>query len=164
LHKEERREKLIIDTLVELCKKGFDGIFRLFVFNANSIYGDHNITIELYAKLKECGAIIEIIPYSANPISVWKEVANCTAMLSTRLHGAIFAAAAEVPCCLIEYHRKCTDFVMDIGVNEKWVIGDGDCSPQTLSDKLICLLTSVPNNFYSRREHLISMAEKNFTF
>lgn len=161
---ETRREKILYEALLHLVRQGFSGVFRFFVFNSNRINGDHDITMEFFNKLKIEGARVELVPYSTDPISIWMKVAECTAMISTRLHGAIFAAAANVPCCLIEYHRKCTDFIVDAGVDEKWKIGDADCSAKVLSHKLGELLTSSGISFYPKRQHLIEMSEKNFTF
>ena len=161
---ETRREKILYEALLNLVQQGFSGVFRFFIFNSNRINGDQEVTMEFFNKLKIEGARVELVPYSTDPISIWMKVAECTAMISTRLHGAIFAAAADVPCCLIEYHRKCTDFIVDAGVDERWKIGDADCSAKVLSNKLFELLTSSEMCFYPKRQHLIEMSEKNFTF
>lgn len=161
---ETRREKVLLDALLNLVQDGFSGVFRFFIFNSNRIKGDQDITMEFVNQLNAKGAKVDLVPYSTDPIAIWKKVAECTAMISTRLHGAIFAAAANVPCCLIEYHRKCTDFIVDAGVDEKWIIGDANCSAKFLSNELFGLLSCTTTNFYKRREHLIEMAERNFTF
>jgi polysaccharide pyruvyl transferase WcaK-like protein len=161
---ETRREKILLDALVNLVQNGYTGTFRFFIFNSNLINGDKVVTMEFYNKLKDRGARVELVSYSINPIAIWIKVAECTAMISTRLHGTIFAAAANVPCCLIEYHRKCTAFITDAGVADKWIIGDVSCTSKVLSEKLLELLTSSHINFYPLREYLIKMAERNFTF
>lgn len=161
---EGHRETILLDTLVKMVQSGFKGVFRFFVFNSNQINGDQAVTMAFCDKLKDVGAKVELISYSINPINIWLKVAECTAVISTRLHGAIFAAAANVPCCIVEYHRKCSDFISDTAVAEKWKIGDVNCSSEMLSEKLQDLLMCSPINFYPRREHLIQLAEKNFTF
>lgn len=161
---ETRREKILLDALLNLVHDGFSGVFRFFIFNSNPTKGDQDITMEFVNQLTAKGARVDLVPYSTDPIAIWMKVAECAAMISTRLHGAIFAAAANVPCCLIEYHRKCTDFVVDIGVDDKWKIADADCSATVLSDKLFELMTPSKKNFYNNRENIIKMAERNFTF
>lgn len=160
---EARREKTLLDALLQMVQDGFTGTFRFFVFNAHPLKGDRKVTQEFVERLRGRGARVELVPYGPDPIAIWAQVAGCSAMISTRLHGAIYAAAANVPCCLIEYHRKCTDFISDAGVGNKWIIGDADCSSETLSDKLAELLSSAQAEFYSKRSNLIAMAEKNFT-
>ncbi len=162
IRNEKRRESVIIDSLLSLIRDGFNGVFRFFIFNSNATYGDQDITHEFLIKLKDKGSRVELVLYSINPVDIWIKVAECTAMVSIRLHGAIYAAAANIPCCLIEYHRKCNDFISDIGVDQKCIVGDACCSSNELADKLSNLLSRSQENFYPKRKKLIEMAELNF--
>jgi polysaccharide pyruvyl transferase WcaK-like protein len=161
---ESRREGVLLESLVGLSKAGFDGVFRLFVFNGNKLYGDEALTVKFAEHLKNAGARVEVIKYGPDPMKIWKDITQCSAMVSTRLHGAIFAAAANVPCVLIEYHRKCTDFLRDIGVDGDWQVGDAECSGQSLATKLMALLERRTEEFYPNREILVCLAENNFRF
>ncbi|MEI7824383.1 MAG: polysaccharide pyruvyl transferase family protein [Chlorobiaceae bacterium] len=161
---EKRREDIILCGLLKLIEEGYDGVFRLFVFNSNAYNGDQGITLEFLSKLRNNGAKVELVHYSLTPVAIWKKVAECTAIISIRLHGAIFAAAGNIPCCLIEYHKKCSNFLSDIGVSEKWIIGDACCSSNDLAGKLSDLLKNQQVNYYPKRQQLIEMAKLNFTF
>ncbi len=159
---EARREKVLLEALLGLHKAGFEGNFRFFVFNGKKISGDKAVTLEFADRLTRAGAQVEIVPYFPDPIKIWKKVAQCTTMISVRLHGAIFAAAANVPICLIEYHPKCTNFLHDIGVQGHWSVGDSDLSSESLLETLRCLLDVHQGDFYLNRTELIDRAENNF--
>ena len=76
-------------------------------------------------------------------------------MLSVRLHGAITAYLCGVPFALLEYHRKCTDFLEDIGQAEELRIGSKGADACTVTNLLQRLsehppTPSLPSSHYSR--------------
>lgn len=135
---EERREKCILDVLIKIAKE--DKLkLRFFIFNNHPTYGDVSITERFIFALKGyCSC--EIVPYSNNLGDIWAKVVECKAFLSTRLHGAIFAASAEVPFMLVEYHQKCSDYLDDIAIESKYRIGDCAVSVNEIAFGLNCLL------------------------
>jgi polysaccharide pyruvyl transferase WcaK-like protein len=117
---EHRREKKMLAAL-DLVVKNEDLKIKLFVFNGNQRKGDVEITDRFYRHLNQIdGADVEVIPYQPNPLKTWDEVQKCDAFFGVRLHSAIFAYTAEIPFILVEYHRKCTDFLTEIGCKEPY--------------------------------------------
>ncbi len=48
----------------------------------------------------------------------WDLVSTFSAYMTVRLHGAVTACATGTPYLLYEYHRKCTDFLDEVGYPE----------------------------------------------
>jgi polysaccharide pyruvyl transferase WcaK-like protein len=86
----------------------------LFVFNTSYI-GDVAISGDMRRALIQENVQSEVLVYDGDPIGFYQRVAGCAFMLGVRLHSAIFAYSAGIPFMLVEYHRKCTDFLDDIG-------------------------------------------------
>lgn len=123
LKNEERRNKFLKEVIQSLSKnKNYR--FKFFIFNGNQIIGDKQLTDEMTISLYDDQ--FEIIPYSGNTLTTWKDIKSCDFMLSTRLHASIFACYAQVPFMLVEYHRKCNDFLNDIGYEKSARIFDGE--------------------------------------
>jgi len=160
--KEKKRETVLLESLKRLICQGFEVKIRFFVFNGHPHYGDNQITHAFVEKLKTYGAEAEVVQYYPDPLRVWEKVAECSAFVSVRLHGSIYAAAAGVPCISVEYHKKCGDFRRDIGVPGRFSVGDLDCEPLDLTSRLIDLFDVELPAFYPKRDKLIGMAENNF--
>lgn len=125
LNKEENRNQFIYNVLKQL-KKQKNILFRFFIFNGNSILGDEKLTLEIISKLNiDNDFNFELIPYLSNVEETFNKIEECHTVISTRLHASIFACYANVPFFLLEYHRKCTDFLEDIGQFDKYRIYDG---------------------------------------
>ena len=101
----------------------------------------------------------EWITAKDNLLGCWHGLAGCRAVLSVRLHGAITAYLCGVPFSLVEYHRKCTDLIEDIGQPEALRIRS-DCSDAgavvQILDRLFqkAELPSLPRETYSREAAL----------
>jgi len=127
LNKEETRNKYFTAIFSRLIN--FDDVkFRFFIFNGNAGVGDEEVTLRLIAKLKIKGlddTNYEVIPYLADVKQTWVKIKECDLIISTRLHASIFACFADVPFFLIEYHKKCADFLNDVGYHRDYRLFDG---------------------------------------
>ncbi len=158
---EKRREDTIYTVLNEL-KKDKNIMFRFFVINGNRLTGDLELTQSMIKQLSLETKQYELISYSSHTLEVFDLIDACDLMYSTRLHGAIFAAAANVPSLLVEYHQKCTDYLDDIGIDQEWRIGDMQVSPTEVAIKIKKLLKGNQDNFYPNRQEMINLSQKNF--
>jgi polysaccharide pyruvyl transferase WcaK-like protein len=158
--KEIQRENRLFETLQGIALKYKDNIdFRFFTFNNHVKYSDRDITHQVTSRLPK-HSHIEVVDYSRDAKSILSQLCECRAFLSTRLHGGIFAAAFNIPFILVEYHRKCTDFLDDLGMPSQYRIGDMDCS----SEHVITLLSSLfCDNLSLNLDSTIIKAENNFT-
>lgn len=161
LFNEMRRENAIKETLT-ILKSNKNIFFRFFIISGNEINGDKDVTFHLIKELKLDDSQYEVIPYENDVLLTYNSISTCDVMFSTRLHGSILAATANVPSVLIEYHRKCSDFLSDIGIDSNWKIGDFDKSPKEVADLISVLIEQYINNFYPNREKLIKLSLNNF--
>src|SRR5690606_18747409 len=106
----------------------------------------------------------DVVEYSRDTKKIWKSVAECDFVLSTRLHAAIFACFAEVPFMLNEYHRKCIDFLDDVGYSGQYRLGNSEYDIIDKAKEIINILDN-PQQYQlpNRLETMKIMAEKNFT-
>ncbi|MGW9686013.1 polysaccharide pyruvyl transferase family protein [Flagellimonas sp. 2504JD1-5] len=159
--KEKHRNKFMIELLSSLSKKSNFKI-RFFIFNGNSQIGDKKITEEVIMKSQVTN--YEIIPYNKETFSTWRLIKDCSVMISTRLHASIFACFANIPFFLVEYHRKCTDFLNDVGQSSNYRIGDGEVDPKDLADSIVEILNN--DSFYIFPKNIVAVKNKselNFT-
>lgn len=156
----ETKRLSFFKELVELINKRTSVHFKVFIINGNTNKRELETSRFLMSNVSEQN--FTIIPYNSRVKKTWDEISSCDAMISTRLHASIFACYAKVPFFLIEYHQKCTDFLMDIGQNEKYRFYDGDVSPSEACEAVGEVLSGKylpPQD----REKTISLAKKNFT-
>lgn len=160
LAKEEKRNNFIITLLKELRKEQ-NIIFRFFIFNGNPVVGDKHLTEHILKHLDTEN--IEVIPYLKSVKKAWLKIKECDLMISTRLHASIFACYAGLPFFLVEYHRKCTDFLDDVGQSPIYRIGDGEISPSIVVER-------IKNILYDREyvkpvyiDDTLKKAKRNFT-
>lgn len=127
LIKENERIKKIATVVNLLLAKNTNLKIKIFVFNGHKIIGDAAASKNLIEQINT--ANIEVINYSRNTLSIFKEIGSCNAVLSIRLHAGIFACFANVPFLQVEYHRKCTDLLDDMDYATRYRIGDFEVSP-----------------------------------
>jgi len=128
--KNEDRRNSFIEQVIRKLNQSEDYCFRFYIFNGNEKVGDYNLTKTIVSKIPNLD--YEIVDYSRETEKTFQSIRECDVMLSTRLHASIFACFAEVPFFLIEYHKKCSDFLTDIGQGEMYRVLDAEIS----SDKL----------------------------
>jgi polysaccharide pyruvyl transferase WcaK-like protein len=146
--------------LVRLLIKQTNYNLKVFIINGNESFGDTKATNKLLAGVDP--KRYSIYPYTPNIKSTWDEISRCDFMISTRLHASIFACYANVPFVLIEYHRKCSDFLDDVGQHQALRVMDGETSPgQTLQEVIRHL--EMPYTAPKRITETIDRALLNFT-
>jgi len=161
-----RNEQLRIDsvkaTVKHLARHGHT--LRFFVFNGHATTGDDTITDEVIASL-DGYPHVEKIPYHHDPKVVFTELSRCNAIFGVRLHAAILAYTASVPFVLVEYHRKCSDFLDEIGYSTDKRIGDAQADPVEVAN-YISKLASLDDSsqLWSRSVGTsLELARLNFT-
>lgn len=120
---EIKRNKKLIDLLNHL-EKTENIHFKFIVFNGSQKVGDLKLTIETITKVQPKS--YEIVNYNRSTQFMWEAVASCDFIISTRLHAAIFACFSNTPFMLNEYHRKCGDFLENIGYSQKYRLYDSE--------------------------------------
>lgn len=159
---EDRRIKRtfqMLDLIVEKIKPRM----KFFIVNDNPRKGDQEITRNAFNRYKD-KTDVELIDYSRNPGDMFYAIKKCRLMISTRLHGGIYACMAGKPFFSIEYHRKNTEFLKEVGCPEDFKLGDMDATPDEAVRKIIDVYET-PSMFYKiDREALIKRAEANFVF
>ncbi|MDG4949423.1 polysaccharide pyruvyl transferase family protein [Weeksellaceae bacterium KMM 9724] len=156
---EERRNQFVENVLTRLAKNK-EYSFKFFIFNGNKHIGDERLTHSVASLLPK--EQYEIVPYSKTTLSTWREIQACDFMFSTRLHASIFACYAGVPFMLIEYHRKCSNFLDDIGYDKNARIYDGEKNPEEVAQD-IARFVSGDYTFPSHVNETIERAKLNFT-
>ncbi|GEM62178.1 hypothetical protein SF1_01600 [Sphingobacterium faecium NBRC 15299] len=134
LKNEERRNNQIIALIKDLDKKG-DFHFKFFIINGNSRVGDLKLTNQIIKAANPKN--FSVNKYNTNTRKVWEEINKCNTVISTRLHGAIFACFGQTPFMLVEYHQKCADFLEDVGYDESARIFDAEFDIQEKSDIIL---------------------------
>ncbi len=111
---EKNRNEAVIGAVVSYAKKSGKKV-RLYSLNNHPVHGDDELVESYFKKLVGEGIATEVVANKGGgALEVWHSIASCQMFLSVRLHGAITAYLAEVPFGLIEYHKKCTEFLHDI--------------------------------------------------
>lgn len=136
--------------------------FKFFIINGHPKIGDYALTMETIHKVAPKS--YEIIEYSKDTQYIWKSIANCDFMISTRLHAAVFACFSNTPFMLNEYHRKCTDFLFNVGYNDQYRLYDSEYNTKERAEKVIEIINSptayvAPNKISAMK----SQARLNFT-
>src|SRR5690606_9225111 len=121
--------------------------------NGNEMVGDKALTLETIIKLAPKS--YEIVNYSRNTQDIWRSVADCDFMISTRLHAAIFACFSDTPFMLNEYHRKCSDFLEDVGYDDGYRLFDAEFDVADTSRKILAILNH--SNSYIAPKYIAEM-------
>jgi len=124
LERERKREAAIeffLDQVVETNKNISEIVF--FIFNGNKSIGDEEITNYFYNKYKE-KIKASIVEYTSYTEKFCQELKSCDMVFGMRLHSGILAYALGIPFILVEYHKKCTDFLDTINYNNRFDISN----------------------------------------
>src|SRR5882757_5280736 len=70
---------------------------------------------------------------------VFEEGGDLRSSRSVKLHAAVLASAANVPCVVLEYQPKCLDFAASIGW-ERFTIRTSQLTPAKLIDRVTLLV------------------------
>lgn len=158
---EARRNEMTIALLKEIDKKE-EVHFKFYVINGNARIGDYNLTLETIKKVSPKS--FEIVEYSKNTQNIWESIANCDFVVSTRLHAAIFACFSNTPFMLNEYHRKCGDFLENVGYSSGYRLHNSEFEIDERANQIITIINDIgtyvaPNKVEKMKE----MALLNFT-
>lgn len=152
-------------NLVELLKHldiDNDIHMKFFVINGNPRVGDLKLTLETIERVAPKS--FEIIHYTKKTRTVWNEIKSCDFVISTRLHAAIFACFSNTPFMLNEYHRKCGDFLDNVGYEESLRLFNNEFSPKEKAGMITNILNG--NHKYPYPKYTQEMKQKselNFT-
>ena len=109
----------IDDLFITAVSKQREIRVRIFSLNSHAIHGDQRRSTYVRERLEAAGITVDVIDYAQRGvIDTWRDIAACDAVVSVRLHGAITAYLCGVPFILFEYHKKCSDFLDDIGQSD----------------------------------------------
>jgi polysaccharide pyruvyl transferase WcaK-like protein len=142
-------DKNRIDNLIKLLRLVYfrdqNLNFIFYIINTHQINGDIEITNYVISKLDFSKERFHILPYS-NVEDSWNSILNCDLMIACRLHAGIFAAFSNTPFLQIEYHRKCTDLLNDLGYPSEYRIGDLEVEIEKIYEMVTNLLNN-PSDF-----------------
>ncbi len=156
----ESKRNSFFKELIGLLNKQDNVLFKAFIINGNKKIGDLQITNKLTNGIPNDR--LSVIAYNKNTKMIWDEIRSCDLMISTRLHASIFSCYANVPFFLIEYHKKCSDFLEDVGQHKGYRIYDAEVSPSEVLQKINSILDG---NYFEPKyiDKTIALSEKNFT-
>ena len=159
---ENARNKAIIEGIKKFALSRKNIKVKILVLNTHPVLGDFKISKELQSYLNKFNISNELIYHNGNPTMIWNEIANCSAFLSVRLHGAITAYLNNVPFVLVEYHKKCSAFLDDIGFNKTLRIKNNIDNSDYIKD-ILNKITKFENLVNLTPEEYNEQAIKTFT-
>ena len=149
--------------LLQHYAKDPEMMFRFFVFNGNRKIGDLELTQKAIDAVKIYTANYELVDYSSNVRDTWNSIAACDCIFSVRLHAGIFAHFANRPFILVEYHKKSTDFLDEIGYAENRRLGDMNLSLEESINRTNYVLNNYAEMKLADRALLTKKAMLSFT-
>lgn len=163
INKETKRNEFVQNLILKL-KKHNNIKFRFFIFNGNAKMGDEKLTMQIIENVNSDHDLnYEIIPYQREVKETFFKIASCDVVLSTRLHASIFACYSNTPFFLLEYHRKCTDFLEDVGQSDRYRLKDGEVSVGDIVEEIESILFDRKIFIPSHVNETIERARLNFT-
>lgn len=158
---EETRNIMVVDLIKQLDIEE-DIHFKFYVINGNERIGDHTLTKDTIAKADPQS--FEIVQYSKNTQQVWESISECDFIISTRLHAAIFACFSNTPFMLNEYHRKCSDFLFNVGYEESYRLFNSEYEIKEKARQIIEIVNDSSKFIYPKfTANMKSLAKLNFT-
>lgn len=155
-----RNEKMI--RLIKEIDKLENIHFKFYVINGHEKVGDLNLTNQTIQVSRP--ESFEIIHYNPHTRVIWESISQCDFMISTRMHGAIFSCFSNTPFMLNEYHRKCSDFLDDIGYEEDYRLYNNQFDEKEKAIQIVDIIQEPKS--YKLPLHISKMrrkAELNFT-
>lgn len=150
--KEKLRNLSIFQGICEFSiKHNFK--LRIVVLNSNQSMGDVQVSQGLYDYAITRGVPVEILNYD-NPLESLTYIQECEIFFSVRLHGAICAYLLDVPFVLVEYHRKCKDFLDYIGLDKKNRVPGNVANKETIINSLELVLNGHNKCALSSKEYI----------
>lgn len=158
---ELKRNSMLVDLIKVLDKK--ENIhFKFYIINGNDIIGDFRLTSETIVASQPKS--YEIVPYNKVTHQTWTSIAECDFIISTRLHAAIFACFANTPFMLNEYHRKCQDFLTNVGYNEKYRLYNSEYDIEQKANQILQIINNQSEYLMPTKiDQMKELAKLNFT-
>lgn len=129
---ENERNHALVNAVIESAVM-IGASVEVFSLNNHLSFGDDMLAQDISSQLKAAGINFKLIRHvDYGVVETWRRIANCSFFVSVRLHGAIAAYLNEIPFVLVEYHKKCTDFLDDIGQNQSLRIAGTQTDSQTI--------------------------------
>src|SRR5690606_8653148 len=161
IDRERIRNRMIVDLIKKLDMQ--DNIqFNFYIINGNNRIGDRFLTEQTIEKAKP--KKYRIINYNKKTRDMWESISECDFVITTRLHAAIFACFANTPFMLNEYHRKCADFLSDVGYNNDYRLFNSDYDIDSKANQILEIVNN--SGAYSKplaTSRMIELARLNFT-
>ncbi|RKN49516.1 polysaccharide pyruvyl transferase family protein [Micromonospora endolithica] len=110
---QRRREQVLISGIRSFVETEQVDV-TVFVFNTHPVRGDVEASERLRSSLRGL-CDVRVVTADDGVRAIFSEMRACDAGLHMRMHGAIFSYVAGVPFALVPYHRKCADFLDEIG-------------------------------------------------
>ncbi len=158
---EDQRNEALCEGVERFVKRERVPV-RIFCLNTHPRWGDEALSRKLAQRLARQGVEVEVVSARGNLLGCWRGLGACGAVLSVRLHGAITAYLCGVPFALVEYHRKCTDLLDDIGQPAALRI-KADCADPAAIEQIIERLFCDSEMPSKSREDYAAEAALNFT-
>lgn len=158
---EEKRNSMLVDLIKQLDNN--DKIhFKFYVINGNDSVGDLGLTKETINNSRPKS--YEIVSYTKETRQIFESIAQCDFVISTRLHAAIFACFAEVPFMLNEYHRKCADFLDNVGYNTDYRLYNSEYDITNTASQIIEIINERDKYLIPTKvDQMQKLAKLNFT-
>ncbi len=158
---EEKRNSMLINLIKQLDKNK-NIHFKFYVINGNDNVGDLDLTKETISS--SCPKSYEIISYTKETQQIFESIAQCDFVISTRLHAAIFACFAQIPFMLNEYHRKCTDFLNNVGYNTDYRLYNSEYDVANTANQIFEIINEKDKYIIpTKANEMQELAKLNFT-
>lgn len=84
--------------------------------NSHKLIGDVAMNKEAAFRFKDAGFDVKYSDHEMlGVLQTWDKIAGCDFFITGRLHGALTAYMNNVPFALVEYHEKCSSFLVEVG-------------------------------------------------
>jgi len=154
--KEESRLKAIASALTSTYFETGEPI--IFVdFNGHPTFGDENVHREISRLMKNVPC--SLVKYNANPFTVLTRMSSYKAIVSMRLHAAIFGFLSGTPVISLNYHEKCLGWCKQAGIPKSMYFSLKNID----SKNIYTLLSSGLQNGFQKNTLSISTAISNST-
>ncbi|QCX53673.1 polysaccharide pyruvyl transferase family protein [Elizabethkingia sp. JS20170427COW] len=157
---EKKRNQTIVALLKELDKQ-LEVDFKFFIINGHKSKGDLMLTKEIIGGI-EFKNNVEIRNYNPNTREVWNQIGLCDFVITTRLHAGIFACFSDTPFMMIEYHKKCTDFLNDVEQPINYRLNDADFNQSAIVQVVSDIMDEKEILLPNAKREMIDKAFLNF--
>lgn len=114
---------------------------RVLEFNGHPRRGDAGLSRAL-ADAVATDLPVEVVPYEGDVRKTVAALRGCHGLLGMRLHSAILAFAYDVPFALVDYHPKCREFGLTVGLDPARLVSSALDDPEALGFALDSLLAA----------------------